>query len=131
MAKPVHVMLRVLDETRARAFYETAFGLTLAERFDFGTFALVYLRGEESPFEIELTVNYDRTEPYVLGDGYGHVAVTVASVEAEHARLAAAGLAPGPIRDFQHDGRTLARFFFISDPDGYRTEVIERGGRFL
>lgn len=131
MAKPVHVMLRVLDEARAVAFYETAFGLKVADRFDFGTFALLYLRGDESPFEVELTVNYDRTEPYALGDGYGHVAVTVSSVEAEHARLEAAGLAPGPIRDFKHEDKTLARFFFITDPDGYKTEVIERGGRYI
>ncbi|BAF86959.1 lactoylglutathione lyase [Azorhizobium caulinodans ORS 571] len=131
MAKPVHVMLRVLDEARAVAFYETAFGLKVADRFDFGTFALLYLRGDESPFEVELTVNYDRTEPYAQGDGYGHVAVTVSSVEAEHARLEAAGLAPGPIRDFKHEDKTLARFFFITDPDGYKTEVIERGGRYI
>lgn len=131
MAKPVHAMLRVLDETRSVAFYEQAFGLTVADRFEFGDFALVYLRGTASPFEVELTVNYDRREPYALGDGYGHIAVTVDSVEAEHRRLADAGLAPGPVRDFKHDGATLARFFFIADPDGYRTEVIERGGRFV
>lgn len=34
------------------------------------------------------------------------------------------------LRDFKHDGRTLARFFFVSDPDGYKIEVIQRGGRF-
>lgn len=131
MAKPVHAMLRVLDEARSVRFYEQAFGLSVADRFAFGDFALVYLRGTGSPFEVELTVNYDRTEPYALGDGYGHLAMTVDSVEAEHRRLTEAGLAPGPVRDFKHDGATLARFFFIADPDGYRTEVIERGGRFV
>lgn len=131
MAKPVHAMLRVLDEAKSLAFYKQAFGLDVADRFDFGDFALVYLRSEESPFEVELTVNFDRKEPYVLGDGYGHIAVTVTSVKDEHARLEAAGLSPGPVRDFKHQGRTLARFFFIADPDGYKTEVIERGGRFV
>lgn len=130
-AKPAHSMIRVLDENRAVAFYETAFGLTVADRLGFDGFALIYLRNETSPFEVELTVNFDRTEPYSLGDGYGHLAVTVESVEAEHARLSAASLAPGPIRDFKHDGATLARFFFITDPDGYKIEVIERGGRFV
>lgn len=130
MARPVHAMLRVLEEARSVAFYQQAFGLGVCDRYAFESFALVYLRGADSPFEVELTVNFDRTEPYALGDGYGHIAVTVDSVEAEHARLAAAGLAPGPIRDFKHEGTTLARFFFIADPDGYRTEVIERGGRF-
>ena len=131
MAKPVHSMIRVREEARSVAFYRQAFGLDVADRFDFGDFALIYLRGPESAFEIELTVNADRTEPYNLGDGYGHVAVTVESVDAEHGRLSAAGLEPGPIRDFKHQGKTLARFFFIADPDGYRIEVIERGGRFV
>jgi lactoylglutathione lyase len=37
---------------------------------------------------------------------------------------------PGPLRDFKHDSKTLARFFFVADPDGYKIEVIQRGGRF-
>jgi lactoylglutathione lyase len=129
-AKPVHSMIRVRDERRSLDFYDKAFSLKLAERFDFDDFALLYLRSDSSPFELELTVNFDREKPYDLGDGYGHLALTVDSVDAEHARLTAAGLAPGPIRDFKHKGATLARFFFITDPDGYKTEVIERGGRF-
>ena len=54
----------------------------------------------------------------------------VDDVDAEHARFDREHLAPGPLRDFKHDGRTLARFFFVSDPDGYKIEVIQRGGRF-
>lgn len=130
MAKPVHSMIRVLDEARSRDFYARAFGLDLAERLDFDTFALVYLRHPSSPFELELTVNFDRTEPYGLGDGYGHLAVVVEDVDAEHKRFEAEGLAAGPLRDFKHQGSTLARFFFATDPDGYKIEVIQRGGRF-
>lgn len=130
-AKPVHSMIRVLDEARSVDFYGRAFGLGVAERLGFDGFALIYLSNETTPFEVELTVNFDRTEPYGLGDGYGHLAVSVASVDAEHARLSGEGLAPGPVRDFKHEGKTLARFFFITDPDGYKIEVIERGGRFL
>jgi len=130
-AKSVHSMIRVLDEARSIAFYDLAFGLTVADRLGFDGFALIYLRNDTTPFEVELTVNFDRTEPYSLGDGYGHLAVTVDSVEAEHRRMTATGLSPGPIRDFRHEGRTVARFFFISDPDGYKIEVIERGGRFV
>ena len=88
MAKPVHSMIRVRDEARSRDFYARAFGLELADRFDFDTFALVYLRHPSSPFELELTVNRDRAEPYALGDGYGHLAVVVDDVDAEHARFA-------------------------------------------
>lgn len=130
MAKAVHSMIRVLEEARSVAFYDTAFGLRVADRIDFESFTLIYLSNSESGFELELTVNKGRTEPYNLGDGYGHFAVTVADVEAEHARLTAAGLAPRKLVDFQNNGVRVAKFFFIADPDGYQIEVIERGGRF-
>lgn len=130
MAKPVHSMIRVRDEERARDYYARAFGLELVDRFDWDTFTLVYLRHPSSAFELELTVNKDRSKPYELGDGYGHLAVVVDDVDAEHARFAREGLETGPVRDFRHDGRTLARFFFATDPDGYKIEVIEKGGRF-
>ena len=131
MAKAIHAMIRVLDEARSLAFYETAFGLTVADRLDFDGFTLVYLSNPESGFEVELTINKDRTEPYHLGDGYGHLAVSVADVAAEHARLTAAGLAPRKLVDFAPAGSVIARFFFIADPDGYQIEVLQRGGRYL
>ncbi len=130
MAKTVHSMIRVLDEARSVGFYEDAFGLSVANRLDFDSFTLIYLSNPHSHFELELTVNKGRTEPYDLGDGYGHLAVIVDDVDAEHARLTEAGLAPRKLVDFQHDGATLARFFFIADPDGYQIEVIQKGGRF-
>lgn len=131
MAKTIHCMIRVLDEARSVAFYNTAFGLKVAERLDFESFTLIYLSNPESPFEVELTVNKGRTEPYDLGDGYGHLCVSVADVDAEHARLTEAGLAPRKLVDFAPAGTVLARFFFIADPDGYQIEVIRRAGRFL
>lgn len=131
MAKPIHSMIRVLDEARSVAFYRTALGLEVVDRLAFDGFTLLYLRAPEGPFELELTVNHGRTEPYALGDGYGHLAVAVQDLEAEHARLAAAGINPGPIRDMQHQGKPLARFFFITDPDGYRTEVLQSSGRYV
>lgn len=131
MAKAIHSMIRVLDEARSLAFYETAFGLRVAERLDFPEFTLIYLSNDESDFELELTVNKDRTTPYDLGDGYGHLAVSVPDVAAEHARLEAAGLAPRKLVDFAPAGTVIARFFFIADPDGYQIEVLERGGRYL
>ena len=130
MAKPVHSMIRVLDEKRSLDFYTRAFGLEVADYLRFPDFALIYLQHSSSPFEVELTVNFDRKEPYVLGDGYGHLAVVVDDVNAEHARFEREKLSPGPLRDFKHDGATLARFFFVTDPDGYKIEVIQRGGRF-
>ena len=130
MAKPIHSMIRVLDETRSVAFYKAAFGLTVVDRLDFDSFTLVYLASPESGFEVELTINKGRTEPYDLGDGYGHLAVSVTDVAAEYARMEAAGLAPRKLVDFRHNGASVATFFFIADPDGYQIEVLQRGGRF-
>jgi len=131
MAKAIHSMIRVLDEPRSLAFYEQAFGLTVAERLDFDSFTLIYLSNAESSFELELTVNKGRAEPYDLGNGYGHLALSVADVAAEHARLAALGYEPRKIVDFAPAGTVIARFFFIADPDGYQIEVLQRGGRYL
>lgn len=129
MARPIHQMLRVQDERRSCDFYLEAFGLDVAQRLEFDDFTLVYLRGDEDPFEVELTINKDHG-PYDLGDGYGHLAVSVEDLEAERARMADAGLDPGEIRTLSNDGFT-ATYFFISDPDGYKIEVLQRGGRFV
>lgn len=131
MPKLIHSMIRVLDEARSVAFYEKAFGLRVAERLPFDSFTLVYMSNPESDFELELTINAGRTEPYSIGDGYGHLAVSVPDVAAEHARLTAAGLGPRKLVDFAPGGTVIARFFFIADPDGYQIEVLQRGGRYL
>jgi lactoylglutathione lyase len=86
--------------------------------------------GKNSPFEVELTVNKSRADPYALGDGYGHLAFVVDDLEAERERFIAAGLAPKDIKQMTHDGKPFGKFFFIEDPDGYKIEVLQRGGRF-
>ncbi len=131
MSKAIHMMIRVLNESRSVAFYEQAFGLLVVERLPFETFTLVYLRNDETDFELELTINAGRTQPYSIGDGYGHLAFSTADLAAEHARMALAGLAPRDIVDFAPAGTVIARFFFIADPDGYQVEVLQRNGRYL
>ncbi len=130
MAKMIHSMIRVLDDTRSIAFYGQAFDLVVADTLDFESFRLVYLSNASTGFELELTLNKGRTTAYDLGDGYGHLAVSVEDLDAEHARLQGLGLAPRDIVEFAPDGVRVARFFFIADPDGYQIEVLERGGRF-
>ncbi|SEB50968.1 lactoylglutathione lyase [Nitratireductor aquibiodomus] len=130
MAKCIHTMIRVVNEEKSVAFYKTAFGLDVADRFDFEGFTLVYLRNSEADFEVELTVNKGQTEPYDPGDGYGHLAVAVDDLDAEHARFKAAGLAPRDIVAFEREGTLLARFFFVQDPDGYKIEVLQKHGRY-
>ncbi|MFN4274327.1 MAG: VOC family protein [Aliihoeflea sp.] len=131
MAKMIHSMIRVLDESRSVDFYNKAFGLEVADRLDFESFTLVYLSNKETGFELELTINKGRSEPYDRGDGYGHLAVSVQDVDAEHERLGDLGLSPRKLVDFAPGGEVIARFFFIQDPDGYEIEVLQRGGRYL
>jgi len=130
MAKAIHSRIRVLDEARSIDFYKRAFGLEVADRLDFENFTLIYLSNAEQSFELELTVNKGQTEPYDLGNGYGHFAVSVADLDAEHARFEAEGLAPRKLVEFAPDGKLVGRFFFVADPDGYQIEVLERSGRF-
>lgn len=130
MAKIIHAMFRVLDEARSTRFYEQAFGLTTADRFDFDGFTLIYLRNAENDFEVELTVNKGESEPYPHGEAYGHVAFAVDDLEAEHARFAELGLEPLEIKEFHRDGALMAKFFFVKDPDGNKIEVLQRHGRY-
>jgi len=130
LAKAIHMMIRVLEEARSVAFYRQAFGLEIADRFGFDGFTLVYLRNAEADFEVELTINHGRAEPYELGNGYGHIAFAVADLDAEHLRLTNAGLSPAPIKEFHREGALMARFFFLTDPDGYRIEVLQKHGRY-
>ena len=130
MAKAIHTMIRVFDLEKSLSFYRDAFGLELADRLDFDDFTLAYLRNEENDFEVELTWNHDQREPYEHGSAYGHLAVAVDDLEAEHARFSDLGLAPRNLVEMKHGGKTLARIFFVADPDGYPIEVIQRGGRY-
>jgi lactoylglutathione lyase len=129
MAKAIHTMIRVLDEARSLAFYKKGFGLDIADRLDFPDFTLVDLSNPESPYEVELTINKDRTEPYNLGDGYA-MSRSRSRISTEHRRFEAEGLKPRKIVEFNKDGRQIARFFFVEDPDGYKIEVLQKLGRF-
>lgn len=131
MAKAIHSMIRVLDEQASIDFYQKAFDLSVADRLDFDSFTLVYLSNTESTFELELTINKDQSEPYDLGSGYGHLAVSVDKLETEHQKMSDLGYSPRKIVEFERDGTLFAKFFFITDPDGYEIEVLQRHGRFL
>ena len=124
-------MIRVLDEERSVSFYKKAFALNVADRLDFDDFVLIYLSNKESNFELELTVNKDQKEPYNLGNGYGHICLSVDNLEAEHKRFEEEGLNPRKLVDFKNKGETVAKFFFVTDPDGYEIEVVQRQGRFI
>ena len=94
MAKLIHTMIRVLDEERSVDFYKRAFGMHVSSRLDKETFTLVYMRSDESDYELELTINKDQSDDYSHGDGYGHVAFVVDDIEEEHKRFDVEGLMP-------------------------------------
>ena len=73
---------------------------------------------------LELTHNHDVTEPYEIGTGYGHIAVTVDDIAATLERLQAQGItAEKPPYRVREGGSLLC---FVRDPDSYRVELIER-----
>ncbi len=130
MAKVIHSMIRVLDLERSLKFYADVLNLHEAHRLDFPDFALVYLRNPQNDFEIELTWNKGRVEPYSHGDGYGHIGVVIPDAAATQAALSAKGYQPAAVKEFKRDDELLARFFFIQDPDGYKIEMLERHGHY-
>ncbi len=124
-----HVCIRVADPDASMRFY-SALGFEERGRLNFDSAYNVYMGLPGSGDELELTVNVGREEPYDLGDGYNHVALTVDDLDATLARLAeAAGVEPEkpPYRPGDRDD--LPRIAFVADPDGYRIELID-GGRF-
>jgi lactoylglutathione lyase len=57
--------------------------------------------------------------------------VAVDDLDSEHTRFEAAGLTPQPIKEFFREGALMARFFFVTDPDGYKIEMLQRYGRYV
>src|SRR3712207_3054216 len=121
----VHTCVRVLDPDKSVAFYE-ALGYERRGKLQFETAYNVYMGLPGGGDTLELTVNVGREEPYDLGDGYNHIALTVDDLDATLAALDAEPEKP----PFHPGGREdLPRICFVTDPDGYRIELID-GGRF-
>jgi lactoylglutathione lyase len=121
-------MIRVMDLQRSAQFYERGFGLKESHRLEFPTFTLLYLREPESGFEIELTWNQGQTEPYAHGAAYGHMAFCAVDLKTHHVLLQRLGYTVGDIKELPGGA---ARFFFATDPDGYKIEVLERAGHYV
>ena len=122
----LHTMLRVGDLERSLRFYTEVLGMRLLRRRDYpeGRFTLAFVGyGEERDHTvIELTHNWD-TESYMIGSGYGHIAIGVDDIQATCAAIAGAGgritREPGPMK---HGSTVIA---FLEDPDGYKAELIQ------
>ena len=119
----IHLCFRVMDLEASRTFYQRAFGFEVSRQKDFpGDFTLLYLQAPGHPFELELTYNYGRQEPYQVGNGFSHIAVRCDDLEASHRRHQELGLQPEAIKGLGKDGK--GHFYFLRDPDGYFIEVI-------
>ena len=127
----LHTMLRVGNLQRSIEFYTQALGMTLLRTTDRPEqkYTLAFLGYGRNPehAEIELTYNYGVTQ-YDLGTAYGHIALGVDSAaavcDAMRAKTVSLGGSisreAGPIQG----GSTVIAF--ITDPDGYKIELIER-----
>jgi lactoylglutathione lyase len=120
----VHTCVRVRDPEASQRFY-SALGFQPRGRLSFDTAYNLYLGLPGGGDVLELTVNDGREEPYDLGDGYNHFALTVDSVDDTLDSLKELGVEPEkpPYRPGGRDD--LPVIAFVADPDGYRIELIE------
>ena len=121
--KMLHTCIRVYDLEKSLEFYKEALGLIETRRSDFKEqkFTLVYLSNEIGGYEIELTYNYDPEKPYEIGNGFSHLAIGVDNLEAEREKHIALGYEVTEIKGLPGQE---TRYYFVTDPDGYRVEVI-------
>ncbi|MCS6901214.1 MAG: VOC family protein [Myxococcales bacterium] len=120
----LHTMLRVQNLDTALDFFVNKLGLREVRRSENpqGRFTLVFLSSgsEGDTAEVELTYNWDQTEPYSTGRFFGHLAYAVDDIYATCARLQAAGVT---IHRPPRDGRMA----FIKSPDGHSIELLQKG----
>jgi lactoylglutathione lyase len=119
----VHTNLRVHDIDASLRFYQ-ALGFERRGRLQFEGAYNVYLGLPGDADTLELTVNEGRGEPYELGNGYGHIALSVDDLDGLLARLAEQRIEPER-PPYHPGGRSEFRICFVSDPDGYRIELID------
>ena len=122
-------MLRVGNLQRSIDFYTQVLGMQLLRRSENPDFkyslAFVGYEGNPAQAEIELTYNWG-TESYEMGTAYGHIALSVPDAYAACKKIKSAGgnvtREAGPVKG----GSTVIAF--VTDPDGYKIELIQRAG---
>jgi lactoylglutathione lyase len=121
----IHTCYRITDIDRSVAFY-TALGFEERARMPIREEAInVFMGLPGDDDRLELTYNFG-VDSYELGTGYGHIALTVDSMDSTLAGLAEQGIEPErPPYRLREGGSQLC---FVRDPDGYRIELIERSG---
>lgn len=125
-AELIHTMIRVIDEERSLAFYRAiGFEERGRQRVGGDTATVIFLALPGDGARLELTVNDGREQPYEIGEGYGHIALTLTdAMDAELARFAEHGIAPEKPPYAPYPGGP--QICFLRDPDGYRIELLDR-----
>ena len=123
----LHTMLRVGDLQRSIDFYTRVMGMKLLRTTDRPDqkYSLAFVGYGTNPEHAELELTYNHgVDHYELGTAYGHIAIEVADAYATCAAIKAAGgnvtREAGPVAG----GSTVIAF--ITDPDGYKVELIQR-----
>ena len=126
MSELIHTCYRITDIDRSVGFYEKL-GFEELRRMPIGDEATnVFMGLPGDGARLELTFNHGKTDPYDIGDGYGHIAITVEDLDATLERLESVGIEPEkPPYQVREGG---SRICFVRDPDDYRIELIEKSG---
>ena len=122
--KAIHRCLHVLDLEKSIAFYEKALGMTEIRRMgpEDGSWTNVFMGSDASGFQLELTWNRGRTEPYDNGGRDSHLAFTVDDYEAARALHEEMGC-------ICHVNEAMG-LYFIEDPDGCWLEILPNKAEF-
>ena len=123
----LHTMLRVGDLQRSIDFYTKVMGMQLlrtSENPEY-KYSLAFVGYGSNPEHAELELTYNHgVDKYEMGTAYGHIALQVADAHAACERIKAAGgnvtREAGPVKG----GKTVIAF--VTDPDGYKVELIQR-----
>lgn len=121
--KMLHTCIRVMNLEKSLTFYRDALGLVETRRKEFPEykFDLVYLSDKQGGYEVELTYNYDPAEPYVIGNGFSHIAIGVDDLEGLREKHIKMGYEVTPLKGLPGEP---PKYYFVTDPDGYRVEVL-------
>lgn len=117
-AKFVHCCTHVLDKEATIKFYEKALGMKVLREMgpEDGSWTNTFMGNDGVPFEIELTWNRGRVEPYENGGKDTHIAFVVDDSDAAHELHEKMGCI---IRENPRMG-----LYFIADPEGQWIEIL-------